>query len=229
MRVETIGDATLYLGDCMEILPTLPKVDAVITDPPYGLGFPYLSHDDTKESLDTLIAGFVPACIEHSRVTAISCGITNLQRYPEADWTLAVTWNTTGSHGMFGFNQWMAVLLYGKDLKRPEGILKSDVIAISGSAFVGYHRGDEKEHHPCPKPLGVMERLVARLSEGAVLDPFMGSGTTGVACVNLRRPFVGIEKEPRYFDIACRRIEQAAKQGQLFQPQQAQPEQLSIT
>ena len=61
-RVETIGRATLYLGDCRDILPTLGKVDAVVTDPPYGIEFPYEGYQDTLENLEALIAAFVPAC-----------------------------------------------------------------------------------------------------------------------------------------------------------------------
>jgi len=219
MRIETIGDATLYLGDCLEILPTLGKVDAVITDPPYGLDFPYLSYEDTENNLRELIGAFVPLCRDKARVVGISCGITNLQRYPVADWTMAVCWNTTGSHGMFGFNQWMAILLYGKDnhdFERAHGIIKSDVIQINGGGSVGFQRGDEKEHHPCPKPEGVMRKLVRRLSVGEVCDPFMGSGTTGVACANLGRKFIGIEIEPKYFEIACERIDNAYRQQRMF-------------
>lgn len=218
-RKETIGNATLYLGDCLEILPTLGKVDAVITDPPYGLNFPYLSYSDTQDNLRSLIDAFLPLARSMSRVCAVSCGISNLQRYPVADWTLCVNWNTTGSHGMFGFNQWMAIVLYGKDTKefeRAHGIIKSDVIHINGGGSVGFQRDDEKDHHPCPKPEGIMRKLVRRLAIGTVLDPFMGSGTTGVACMNLGRKFIGIEIEPKYFDIACERIENAQRQARMF-------------
>ena len=81
----------------------------------------------------------------------------------------------------------------------------------------------EKNGHPCPKPLGFMERLIERatLDGETVLDPFMGSGTTGVACARLGRRFIGVEIEPRYFDIACRRIEDAQRQGDMFRPQPA--------
>jgi DNA modification methylase len=81
--------------------------------------------------------------------------------------------------------------------------------------------------HPCPKPLLFTKWLVGRASAGGgetVLDPFMGSGTTGVACMNLGRKFIGIEIEPKYFDIACKRIEQAQKQGRLFEDPPAKPE-----
>jgi len=115
----------------------------------------------------------------------------------------------------------MPVLLYGKDVegfgRTKSGEMKGDVIRISGGAGVGFARTDnEKESHPCPKPENVMRRLVARYSDGAVIDPFLGSGTTGVACANLSRNFIGIEIEPKYFDIACERIENAQRQERLF-------------
>ena len=89
---------------------------------------------------------------------------------------------------------------------------------------------DIKGKHPCPKPESFMRWMVgkASLPDETVLDPFMGSGTTGVACMNLGRRFIGIEIEPKYFDIACERIERAYAQGKLFQPEPAKPEQQEI-
>ena len=75
------------------------------------------------------------------------------------------------------------------------------------------------EFHPTEKPVGLMCKFV-EWTHGVVLDPFMGSGTTGVAAIQLGRKFIGIEREPKYFDIACKRIEQAVAQGQLFAPEQ---------
>jgi site-specific DNA-methyltransferase (adenine-specific)/modification methylase len=79
-------------------------------------------------------------------------------------------------------------------------------------------RGDDEREHPTQKPVGVMTWCIEQLPENCstILDPFMGSGTTGVACARLGRRFIGIEIEPRYFDIACRRIEQAQRQRDLF-------------
>jgi DNA modification methylase len=77
---------------------------------------------------------------------------------------------------------------------------------------------EERGEHPTQKPLGVMKWAIGHIPEPAntILDPFMGSGTTGVAAVQMGRDFIGIEREPKYFDIACRRIEQAQRQGDLF-------------
>jgi site-specific DNA-methyltransferase (adenine-specific)/modification methylase len=221
MRVERIGDATLYLGDCMEILPTLPKVDAVITDPPYGIGFDYASYDDTRENLRALIAAVIPWATESAKRAVVLCGITQMHEYPAPDWTACITWDTTGSFGKCGYTQWMPALVYGKDVAgfgNVEGrVTKSDVYRIVGGAGVGFARGEAIDH-PCPKPVNVMGWAVSRFATATemVLDPFMGSGTTGVACAQMGRKFIGIEIEPRYFDIACRRIDDAYRQQPLI-------------
>lgn len=202
---------TIYHGNCLDILPEIEQVDAVITDPPYGLGYQYLSYEDTEDNLIELVQGFVPLCRTKARLTAVSCGIVNLQKYPVADWTMAVTWNTTGSRGKFGFNQWMAILLYGKDrhdFDRMPGVIKSDVIFENGGGSVGFQRGDEKENHPCPKPIGLMKKLISRLSVGTVVDPFMGSGTTLLAAKDMGRKAIGIEMEERYCEEATKRLTQ---------------------
>lgn len=219
MRVETIGRATLYLGDCREILPTLGKVDAVVTDPPYGIAFPYEGYEDTLENLKALVASFVPACRALAGRVIITPGVSNVQRYPVADWIGAWTWETTATFGKLGFSQWQPILYYGKDLDgfgSVNGSLKSDRIHFAGgSAKIDGAAGGI---HTCPKPLGFMRRLLNRFTNDGetILDPFAGSGTTGVAAVQMQRTFIGIEREPAYFDIACKRIEDAQRQGNLF-------------
>lgn len=222
-RVE-IGNAVLYLGDCREVLPTLPKVDAVITDPPYGIGYPYEGYEDSIENLDDLIAGFMPWSLANAERVVVTPGVSNVQRYPQADWIAAWTWETTATFGKLGYSQWQPILFYGKDLAgfgNVNGVIKSDRIHFAGGAAKIDHAAGEV--HTCPKPLQFVVRLLGRFTlEGeSVLDPFMGSGTTGVACANTGRRFIGIELEPRYFDIACRRIEAAQKQADLFTQQEA--------
>lgn len=218
-RKEVIGDATLYLGDCLEILPTLEKVDAVITDPPYGIGFEYLGYKDTRENLAALIRQFIPEVRRICGRVVILPGITQIAMYPESDWIVCIHWNTTGSFGKCGYTQWMPVLVYGADVQgfgNVNGMTKSDRIEISGGNGVGFRR--EEVDHTCPKPENLMQKVTQRLSMPAdsILDPFMGSGTTGVACANLGRKFIGIEIEPKYFDIACERITNAYRQERLF-------------
>lgn len=214
-----IGNATLYLGDCRDVLPTLGKVDAVVTDPPYGIDFPYEGYEDTLANLEALIASFVPTCRDKATRVVITPGVSNVQRYPVADWIGAWTWETTATFGKLGYSQWQPILYYGKDLDgfgNVNGALKSDRIHFAGgSAKIS---SDDPSVHTCPKPLGFMRRLLTRFThEGeTVLDPFLGSGTTGVAAVQMGRRFIGIEREPKYFEIACRRIEDAQRQGDMF-------------
>jgi site-specific DNA-methyltransferase (adenine-specific) len=192
-RVEQIGRATLYLGDCREILPTLGKVDAVVTDPPYGMG----KFDGDHEIPDWLpLIGDTP--------TAAFCGVVGLRDYPTPDWIGAwVRLGSTQRNGRLrGFNAWEPIVFY--NMKS----LDHDVISCPN-----FH---DDTGHPTTKPTPLMLRLVAKMPDGTVCDPFMGSGTTGVAAVQLGRDFIGIEKEPSYFDIACKRIEQAQRQGDFF-------------
>jgi len=219
-RIETIGRATLYLGDCRDILPTLPKVDAVITDPPYGIGFEYLNYEDSADNLAELIAVFVPWSLENADRLIVTPGNTNIWRYPPATWYGCWTWDTTTARGKWGWSKWQPILFYGNDpapgFENFNGGSRSDRIHFSGGqAKIDGAAGDI---HTCPKPLEFMKRLVARCTiEGeSVLDPFMGSGTTGVAAVQMGRDFIGIEREERYFEIALRRIEEAQRQGDLF-------------
>ena len=218
-----IGNATLYLGDCMDILPTLDKVDAVITDPPYGINFEYQGYIDTRDNLKQLVDCFIPWSVDNAKRSVVLCGITQTHIYPEPTWIACITWDTTGSFGKCGYTQWMPVLFYGNDVSgfgNVEGVVtKSDVYRLSGGGGVGFAR-KEAIDHPCPKPLNIMGWSVSRfsLTNETILDPFMGSGTTGVAAIQMGRKFIGIEREPKYFEIACKRIEQAVAQPQLFEP-----------
>lgn len=214
-----IGRATLYLGDCRDIISTLKDINVAMTDPPYGINFPYDGYEDTPENLIDLIASFVPACRSVAQRVIITPGVTNIQRYPLADWIASWTWGTTATYGKLGYNQWQPILYYGEDVSgfgSVNGILKSDRIQVGG--FASKDNSARGEGHCCPKPLAFMERLLSRFTfEGeTVLDPFMGSGTTGVAAVQMGRRFVGIEREPKYFDIAAKRIEDAQRQGDMF-------------
>jgi len=225
-RARCIGGQVLLQGDCLEIMPGLGKVDAVVTDPPYGIGFDYNSHDDTEENLDALIDGFVPVARDMAHRVVITPGNTNLHRYPAPNWTGAWTWDTTTARGFWGWSQWQPILLYGKDPASSfgsfNGMLRSDRIHFSGGQAKISHA--EGRGHTCPKPLAFVNCLIARFSceNDNILDPFMGSGTTLVACQKLGRRGIGIELDPDYFDIACKRVEEATRQPDLFvQPAEA--------
>jgi len=210
-RIERIGDAILYLGDCREILPTLGKVDVVVSDPPYGMEFRsnYRAerHDaiaNDAEEWPLQLATSID--VTHSRY--VFCRWDDLVRVVKPK--SLVTWvKNNWSMGDLEHEharQTEVALFYpGPDHFWPAG-RPTDVIEAprTGNNF-----------HPTEKPSQLMWAIV-RWTHGTVLDPFMGSGTTGVACAKLGRKFIGIEIEPKYFDIACRRIEQAYKQPDLF-------------
>jgi DNA modification methylase len=211
----------IYCADCLEILPFLEPVDLVLTDPPYGLGFPYLEYLDTQENLEKLIFEGFPILQEKTDRLYFLCGPTQIHLYPPADWVCSVTWNTTGTFGKYGYNQWTPVLCYGRDLKgfgNINGITKNDTFFINGGAGVGFMRSGEEKKHTCPKPINLVSLMVTRFSlvEETVLDPFLGSGTTAVACEQLNRRWVGIEISEAYCQIAKRRIEKETQQLKLF-------------
>jgi DNA modification methylase len=229
-RIETIAEGvTLYLGDCREILPTLPKVDAVVTDPPYGIGYKYLSYDDTLDNLENVVINAVSSAKNIADRTAVFCSLRHVGEFPSPDWMLAWAWRGTAMFGDYGVNQWAPILCYGRDIPgfgSVNGVIKSDCIFFEG----GNTELKDMKSHPCPKNEGIMQRLVLRLSNKnqTILDPFMGSGTTGVAAVKLGRKFIGIEIEPKYFDIACQRISEALRQPDLFIERPPPPTQLSF-
>ena len=215
-----IGGATLYLGDCREILPTLGKVDAVVTDPPYGMSFrsnhrahrhDCIANDDSDDFL-------LFACdIRPSHSSYIFCRWDNISAVPKPKSVLTWVKNnwSMGDLNHEHARQTETVLFYpGPDHDFPNG-RPTDVLEgiRTGNGF-----------HPTEKPTDLMGQIVG-FSRGTILDPFMGSGTTGVACAKLGRKFIGIEIEPKYFDIACRRIELAYAQPDLFIAPPAKPTQ----
>jgi len=202
----------LYLGDCLEYMKSMPdkSVDAVITDPPYGVGLDYTSYVDSAENLVGLIENFVPECLRIANTVAITSGVGNIHRYPPSTWTLGWFWKNTTSTGKWGFNCWQPVLVYGKDPQLVSGNGRHQ----DAKEFPPNDGAIGKFDHPCPKPISVMRWLAVRCSiDGAtIFDPFMGSGTTGVACMQLGRNFIGCEIDEGYFRIAEKRIKQAAAQ-----------------
>ena len=224
-RIETIGDATLYLGDCMDILPTLDKVDAVITDPPYGIN-------------------------ENSKKVASRGNLAAPKDYGDFDWDKAPPSDqlidlirTKGQHqAFFGGNYFTLPptscwLVWDK-------LNGDNDFADCELAWTNWHKavrrlqwrwngmirqGNEERHHPTQKPLEVMKWVITLCPKAeSILDPFMGSGTTGVAAIQMGRKFIGIEREPKYFDIACQRIEQAMAQPRLFEDVRPKQEQTSL-
>ena len=204
---------TLYHGDCLEIMKSIPdkSVDAVITDPPYGNDTAYDSYSDTRIALENLVPAFMKECLRISQKVVVTPGVANIYLYPKYTWILSwVNMAGVGSSS-WGFSCWQPILVYGKDPflqtrkgRRPDTFEQrlNEVADVS---------------HPCPKPANVMRWIAERttLSDDTILDPFMGSGTTGVACVQTGRNFIGIEIDEGYFKIAEKRIKDAEMQMRL--------------
>ena len=220
IKVE-IGNATLYLGDCMDILPTLPKVDAVITDPPYGInenskkvasrsrthnGKPLVTDygffDWDKAPPNPEVVDFI--CTKGECLAFFGGNYFYLP--PTSCW---LVWDKMNS-GDFADCE-LVWTNWPKAVRRLQWRWNGMI-----------RQGNEARYHPTQKPLEVMKWVIDLCPlANTILDPFMGSGTTGVAAIQLGRKFIGIEREPKYFDIACQRIEQAVAQGQLFAPEPA--------
>jgi DNA modification methylase len=207
-----IGDATLYLGDCRDILPTLDKVDAVITDPPYGIN---------KD-------GQVRTSGGHGGRKAHEFLGWDSIRPSAAVFDLMLV--AADKHVIWGGNYFADILPpsmkwlvwdKGQRIYQSDGELA--YTSLDGALRICTMNRCELKldgaEHPTQKPLKLMIWCIEQIGEAEIiLDPFMGSGTTGVAAIQLGRKFIGIEREPKYFEIACRRIEDAQRQKSLFEP-----------
>lgn len=245
-RVEIIGAATLYLGDCRDILPTLGGgVDAVVTDPPYGIGeaagkaktrkpgagaispksyvrdYGDDDWDSAPPSADLIamvlaagrwkiiFGGNYLALDAHDQAgAALLAGLP-----PSSCW---LVWDKLNGDTDFADCELAWTNL-------PQAVRRIRYLWNGMLRANKEPRGD----HPTQKPVGVMKWALSQLPQGSrtILDPFMGSGTTGVACAELGLTFTGIEREVRYFDAACRRIASASRQPGLFEagPKPVQP------
>lgn len=245
-----IGDATLYLGDCLEILPTLQKVDAVITSPPYntlsgipakasgiwgqsggGLGFVNAirdnGYDDDMAEPDYVarqlaIFSAIPVndtaslFYNHQLRWRDKVLLHPVEWFKPVGWNLRqeIIWDRAG--GMM-FNARMFCRFDERILWFVRGDWKWNQESVGHGTIWKIPREQNKEH-PVAYPEEIPRRCMAATTSNGdvVLDPFMGSGTTGVACAQLGRKFIGIEIEPKYFDIACERIDNAYRQARLF-------------
>lgn len=245
-RREVIGDATLYLGDCREILPALGKVDAVVTDPPYGIGFKYESHVDDPKSYESLMACVVSTTVGLCKEGG---GLFWWQAGPQApNWH---RWFPEGFRLMASCKDFVQmrptriqyafdpIVFWYKGGSQPKyrmaGNRKENALEKRWDWHIArtsasVNDRSTKGMHPCQRPIDAVEYVVHCASNvgDVILDPFMGSGTTGVACARLGRRFIGMEIEPHYFDVACKRIEDAQRQGRLFDERPPKPEQLTL-
>ena len=250
-RVEQIGDATLYLGDCREVLPGIETVDFIFTDPPYG-------HNNNNGDL---IERWEAALNRKSAVPAAARPIANdgIEANALVRWFFSEAARLLppgcccccccgggggGPDPQFArWSLWLDEALGLKQMvvwdKGPMGMgwhyrRSYETVLVGaqpGAACRWFDSSGRIENiirhipkiipahddHPTPKPAKLAAHFIALHSQPVetVLDPFMGSGTTGVAALRLGRKFIGVEIEPRWFDLACRRIEQEARQGRL--------------
>ena len=215
-RIETIGNCTLYLGDCREILPLLAMVDLVLTDPPYGIGayktgtmgggvLAKQSHYDATEWDNSPPAAWLIEQVRDKGKFQVFFGGNYFNLPPSKCW---LVWDKDNGANNFAdcelawtnFPQAVRMIRW-----KWQGMLQQDMA------------NKEERQHPTQKPVPVMQWVLSQRDDiVTVCDPFMGSGTTGVACANMGKTFYGIEREPKYFDIACKRIEQAYAQQRLF-------------
>lgn len=234
-RMEKIGRATLYLGDCREVLPTLGKVDHIITDPPYSerthtghdgvasqkrrdgaerlaLGYDALTRDGAERLAELFTSktdGWVVWMTDHTLAPTIAAKLECLGRYVFAPLPYFHAGRSVrlAGDGPSSWTDWLVVS-------------RTSALHRWGTLRGGYVAGpgwDDKERMG-GKPTRLMQLVVSDYSRPGelVCDPFMGAGTTGVACAKEGRDFIGIEIDPDAFDIACRRIEDAQRQGDMF-------------
>jgi len=220
IREERIGACRLLQGDCLSIMPLLGKVDAVVTDPPYGIsmdrgagGGGYDGFGGGKKRTPKVYAGgwdkerpdaaIFDLIVDNAEVSIVWGGNYFSDILPRSGKWLF--WNKLQTMPTFSDGEMAWTSLSGNSTK---------MFTYNGS---GLHAKEKQRQHPTQKPVALMEWCLGFLPDAqTILDPFMGSGTTLVACAKLGRAGIGIELDPEYFEIACRRVEEAYRQPDLF-------------
>lgn len=214
-----IGECTLYCGDCLEVLPLLGKVDAVVTDPPYGYDYAsnHVAATTTASWMRKAIAGDSDTFVRDAMLKAHGGTFAvfgSLKRSAPNGTRATLIWDKGPASGMgdlsFPWKPSFEVIFVGGDGwsgPRDEGVLKDHWVVT---------RASMGRVHPNEKPVSLIWGICRKAPNGTILDPFMGSGTTGVACVRLGRRFIGIEIDPGYFEIACKRIADAYAQPDML-------------
>lgn len=217
-RKETLAEGvTIYCGDCREILPTLGKVDAVVTDPPYGIGYARGSGGKGKQRIRSgrndespIVGDDTP--FDPTPWLKWSCVLWGANHYaarlPHGRW---LAWNKLGT--LEPWDDFSDVEFAWQNKRAADRIFS----LLWKGLVQGEKIGSSERLHPTQKPVRLMQWCIEHVGDAeTILDPFMGSGTTGVAAVKLGRKFIGIEIEPKYFDIACKRITDALTRPDLF-------------
>jgi len=199
----------LYLGDAISYMRALPdkSVNAIITDPPYGVGIEYSNmFEDTPEYVRKLLVSLIEEGVRIADVVLFPSGkfeneLWLMQNYPPR-WRICWYKGAQSTASPIGFCDWEMIMVYGENVYR----FVHDYMPVRTTPA--------NNGHPCPKDVHWATWLVNKFTKKGdiVFDPFMGSGTTGVACAQLGREFIGCEIEPKYYDIASKRIEKAKRQ-----------------
>lgn len=206
-RVEYIGRATLYLGDCRDVLDGLPENAALVSDVPYGVA--YSSGWDNKFRGVKIANDETVACRDHILREWVGPAL------------IFGSWKAPRPEGVKALLVWEKGTVGMGDLSLP-WFPNTEEIYVIGDGWTGTRTSSvlryyvRNEFHPTEKPVDLMRALIAKCAPPIIVDPFMGSGSTGVAAVLEGRDFIGCEIEPKYFDIACKRIEDAQRQGDMF-------------
>lgn len=234
--VRVIGGGTLILGDSIEILPLIGKVDALVCDPPYGIG-------EAAGKAITRTSGLASRLRDASRYKR-DYGVSDWDD-KTADETVALAVQQSRWQIIFGGNYYhlpptSCWLVWDKlngdtdfaDCELAWTNLKKAVrrIRFLWNGCMRRER-DVAREHPTQKPVDVMKWCIEHLPEDVetILDPFAGSGTTGVAAVKMGKTFIGVERDPKYFEIMCRRIAEANREPDFFVPTSfPKPQQLSL-
>lgn len=229
--IVTIGDCKLYHADCRDVLPTLGKFDLLLTDPPYGIG-----EDGGEKRRFRSGDGRTRFAEPKHAAGGWDTERPSLETFVRMELIAAVRMYWGGNYftdvlpPSMGWLYWDKKI--GGDFSDGELAWTSRNAALrsfSMHAFTGLNGGKDRQH-PTQKPLALMAWCLTHAPTAkTILDPFMGSGTTGVACIQSGRAFTGIERERKYFDIAVERISRAHAQGQLFEPVMTKPEQMVIS
>jgi site-specific DNA-methyltransferase (adenine-specific) len=225
-----IGDCVLYLGDCLEVMKSIPdkSIDAVITDPPYGLDyqsnmrvrsekFDILENDNNDSRLQSF--QYIFRVMKIDSVFAEFASFKNyavdyIEAQKEFEIKNCIVWNKGGGgigdlvHSLS--TDYELILICHKGSAKIRG-------KRNGSVWEIGKVNPNDMSHPTEKPTAIIEMVIDKWTDAdnVVFDPFMGSGTTGVACIQTGRKFIGIEIDPKYFDIACKRIRDANQQMRL--------------
>jgi site-specific DNA-methyltransferase (adenine-specific)/modification methylase len=201
---RVIGDATLYRADCFDVFPELSGIHAAVTDPPYCIGFSYRSFDDAPHRYDGLMSRLVPELI---RVTGNG---------PCFVWQSPLKADLWHRYFPKGYRVIAACKLYPnqKCLSWDPIIYWSGRSKLHDELPRDWHLDNllntpypDESPVPCPRPLSQVGWICGSIRAETILDPFLGSGTTGVAAIQACKKFIGIERDPEYYEYACQRIE----------------------